>query len=432
MDHFNYYNNMLFAEDVAIKDIAKHFGTPFYCYSTATLVRHYNVFCDAFKEIPTTVCFAIKANSNQSILQTLAQQGAGGDAVSIGEIKRAIAAGISANKIVFSGVGKTKEEMAFALEQNIMQFNVESEPELLALNEVASAKNMQAKIAIRVNPDVDAKTHEKISTGKKENKFGIELSRAREIYKLAATLPGIKVEAVSTHIGSQLTSLEPFEQAFSIISDLVKNLRSDGHQINKIDLGGGLGIPYDMENPPSPVDYATMTINKIKHLDCHLIFEPGRLIAGNAGILVSKVIYVKETPNKNFTIIDAAMNDLIRPSLYDSFHKIIKVDNRNINQDGSDVSNKNGDDNIKFITDIVGPVCETGDIFVKDYEISPLKSGDLLAFRSCGAYGAVMSNNYNSRLLIPEILVKDNECAVIRPRKTYEDLINDDVIAPWL
>ncbi|MCH2037940.1 MAG: diaminopimelate decarboxylase [Rickettsiales bacterium] len=417
MDHFNYQDNILHAEDVAIPKIAKAVGTPFYCYSTATLVRHYHVFADAFKKIPTTICFAIKANSNQSVLKTLANEGAGGDAVSEGEIRRAIAAGIPAKKIVFSGVCKTQEEMAYALDQGIMQFNVESEPELLLLNEVALSKSLKAPIAIRINPDVDAKTHEKISTGKKENKFGVAWEQARDIYSKAAALEGIDVQAISTHIGSQLLDLTPFKDAFSRISELVSLLKQDGHHIKRLDLGGGLGIPYNAENPPSPADYADMTIEAVKHLDCELVFEPGRLIAGNSGILVSKVIYVKQSDTKSFTIIDAAMNDLIRPSLYDAYHHIIPV-----------VMNNNPE----FVTDFVGPVCETGDTFAKDYHISSLSAGDVVAFRSAGAYGAVMSNTYNSRLLIPEVLVKGNQFQVIRKRRTYDELIAEDTIADWL
>lgn len=418
MDHFSYKNQELFAEQMRIQTIAEQVGTPFYCYSTATLTRHYHVFADAFKAVPTTICFAIKANSNLSVLKTLAKEGAGGDAVSEGEIRRAIAADIPANKIVFSGVGKTQSEMAYALEEGIMQFNVESENELHDLNQVAQSKGVKAPIAIRINPDVDAKTHAKISTGKKENKFGIAWEQAESMYQLAGSLPHIDVQAISTHIGSQLLELEPFQHAFRKITELVTRLRQQGHQIKRLDLGGGLGIPYAGELPPTPADYAAMTIEAVKHLDCELVFEPGRLIAGNAGILVSSVVYVKESQERIFTILDAAMNDLIRPSLYDAYHEIIPV----VQEESRAV----------YTSDIVGPVCETGDTFCKDYTMQQLQKGELVAFRSAGAYGAVMANTYNSRLLVPEILVKEDQFAVVRPRKSYEALLRDDKIATWL
>lgn len=416
MDHFTYKNNYLHAEDVAIEKIAEEVGTPFYCYSKATLTRHYNVFADAFSAVDTTICFAVKANSNLAVLKTLADLGAGGDCVSEGEIRRCLAAGISAGKIVFSGVGKTKSELAYALKQGIMQINIESEAELEALNEVAKSLGVKASVAFRVNPDVDAGTHDKISTGRKEDKFGIDLHNARAIYAKAAKMEGIKIRAVATHIGSQLVSLAPFEKAFSKIKELVITLRADGHEISHLDLGGGLGIPYKQQDIPSPAEYAKMTIKTVKELGCKLAFEPGRLICGNAGILVAQVIYLKKGDNRNFLIVDAAMNDLIRPTLYDAHHDIIPV----VKGNGHEVN-----------MDIVGPICETGDVFAKNRKLPEMAGGDLIAIRSCGAYGAVMSSEYNSRLLIPEVMVNEDKYAVIRPRESYDDMLGRDRIPEW-
>ena len=419
MDHFRYQNHILYAEDVPIPRIAEEVGTPFYCYSSATLTRHYTVFAEAFSAIPTLVCYSVKANSNLAVLKTLANCGSGADVVSEGEIRRARAASISANKIVFSGVGKTKEEMAYALDEGILQFNVESVAELEALNEVAISKNTQAPIAFRINPDVDAGSNDKITTGRKEDKFGIAWEQARDIYASAGKMDGIRVEAINTHIGSQLVRLEPFQAAFRRIRELVQLLRQDGHNITRLDLGGGLGIPYDQENPPSPADYAAMTIAEVKDLDCSLIFEPGRLIAGNSGILVSKVIYLKDTGHRHFAIIDAAMNDLVRPSMYDAYHEIIPV--------------QHAEKNVESIAyDVVGPVCETGDTFARLRELPVLSQGDLVAFRTCGAYGAVMASTYNSRLMIPEILVNGKDFATIRPRPTYDDMLQKDVLPEWV
>lgn len=425
MDHFAYKNNILHAEDVAIDEIAKKVATPFYCYSTATLQRHYNVFMDSFRNsgVKVNLCFAVKANSNLAVIKTLAKLGAGGDAVSIGEIMRCLAAGIPGNKIVFSGIGKTRDELKFALENNIMQINIESEPELYLLNEIAISMGVKAPVAFRVNPDIDAGTHDKISTGRKHDKFGIEWERVQGIYKEAAQMPGIKIQGVATHIGSQLTKLDPFRKAFAKVRGLVENLRADGINITHLDLGGGLGIPYKDGEIPSPEDYAKTVLAEVEGLGCELTFEPGRLICGNAGILVSSVIYTKETSSRKFLIIDAAMNDLVRPALYDAYHEIVAVSCQ-----VSGVSDRNS-----FETyDVVGPICETGDIFAKQRELPPFAPGDLIAIRSSGAYGAVMSSEYNSRLLIPEVMVNGAEMAVIRPRSSYDEMLARDKIPDWL
>jgi len=421
MHHFEYRDGELWAEDVRVSDIAAEVGTPFYCYSTATLVRHYRVFAEAFEGQKALVCFAVKANSNQAVLRTLAREGAGADVVSEGELRRAVEAGIPGERIVFSGVGKTRDEMALALDVGIHQFNVESEPELKALSEVAVAKGKEAPIAIRVNPDVDARTHEKISTGKKENKFGIPWSRAREIYAQAASLPGIRIVGVDVHIGSQLTDLEPFREAFARVVGLVETLRADGHDIRRLDLGGGLGIPYESatEAPPSPAHYAKLVHELTASIDCEIVLEPGRLIAGNAGILVTSVIYVKEGESRRFVILDAAMNDLLRPSLYDAYHEIIPV---RAATDGA----------VTEAVDVVGPVCETGDVFAKARALPPLAEGDEVAILSAGAYGAVMASTYNSRPLVPEVLVKDGAFAVIRLRPDIKALIAQDSMPSWL
>ena len=420
MRHFAYRDGEMFAEDVPVARIAQEVGTPFYCYSTATLERHFDVFSQALEGQDALVCFAVKSNSNQAVLSTLARRGAGADVVSMGELKRALAAGIPAERIVFSGVGKTREEMAAGLQAGIYQFNVESEPELYALSEVASGLGLTANIAFRVNPDVDAKTHAKISTGKAENKFGISWEQAREIYAKAAKLPGIRVVGVDVHIGSQLTELEPFEEAFARVGKLIQMLREDGHTIERADLGGGLGIPYyeDSVAPPLPVAYGAM-VNRITHnWGVRLILEPGRLIVGNAGILVSKVIYVKHGTKKTFVVVDAAMNDLIRPSLYEAHHDIAPV------VQASALTPR-------VTATVVGPVCETGDTFATDRTLPEVKEGDLVVFHSAGAYGAVMASTYNTRLLVPEVLVKGDEFAVVRPRPTYDDLIGLDRLPHW-
>jgi len=419
MDYFDYQQGEIYAEDLPVSTIAQQVGTPFYCYSTETLVRHYDIFCAAFTDHDFLLCYSVKANSNQAIIKTLADQGSGADVVSEGELRRALQAGIPADKIVFSGVAKTQQEMAFALAQGIFQFNVESEPELHLLSQTAVRMGKVAAIAFRINPDVDAKTHAKISTGKSENKFGVPWTKAREIYAEAAALPGIHVQGVDLHIGSQLNDLAPFEQAFRRIVGLVEDLRADGHDITVLDLGGGLGISYDRASsrPPLPLEYGEMVKNIVGHLNCKIIIEPGRLLVGNAGILVSRVIYVKQGEGRKFLIIDAAMNDLVRPSMYDAFHEIIPV-----RETGADVS----------ACDVVGPVCETGDTFARGRDMPALKAGDLVVIRTAGAYGAVMSSTYNTRPLIPEVLVKGAEYAVIRPRPNYEDIIGLDRMPDWL
>ena len=421
MDHFIYKNGVLHAEDVAIPDIVASVGAPFYVYSTATLTRHFQLFDDALAGMDHLVCYAMKAASNQAILQTLAKLGAGMDVVSGGEYARARAAGVPGERIVFSGVGKTRGEMRLALTGGIRQFNVESEPEMVVLSAVATDLGVKAPITIRVNPDVDAKTHAKIATGKSENKFGIPISRAREVYAQAATLPGVDVIGIDVHIGSQLTQLEPFELAYQKVAELTETLRADGHNIRRLDLGGGLGIPYTRSNeaPPLPTDYGAMVKRVLGHLNCEIEIEPGRLIAGNAGILVSQVIYVKEGEDRKFLILDAAMNDLIRPAMYDAHHDIEPV-----------IEPQAGAERAKY--DVVGPVCESGDTFAKGREMAQMTAGDLIAFRSAGAYGAVMSSEYNTRPLIPEVMVNGSEFAVIRSRPSFDEIINRDTIPEWL
>ena len=421
MDHFLYRDGILHAEDVAIPSIAAAVGTPFYVYSAATLTRHWRLFDEALSPLPHLVCFAVKSNSNLAVLKLLGSLGAGMDVVSGGEYRRALAAGVPGNRIVFSGVGKTKQEMALALTHGIRQFNVESEPELLALSEVAAAMGATAPITLRVNPDVDAKTHEKISTGKSENKFGIPIAKARAVYALAATLPGIEVVGVDVHIGSQLTDLAPFEQAYQKVADLTRALRADGHDIRRLDLGGGLGIPYTRSNevPPLPSDYGAMVKRVVGDLGCEIVIEPGRLISGNAGLLVSSVIYLKQGEGRDFLILDAAMNDLVRPAMYGAHHDIVPV-----------VEPAPGLESAPH--DVVGPVCETGDTFAKARALPVLAPGDLVAFRSAGAYGAVMASEYNTRPLIPEVLVQGDHFAVIRARPTFDEILSRDTIPEWL
>jgi diaminopimelate decarboxylase len=367
------------------------------------------------------VCYAMKANSNQAVLKVLADLGAGMDVVSGGEYARAKAAGVPGDRIVFSGVGKTREEIRAALSGGIRQFNIESEPEMLAISQVATSLGVTAPVTIRVNPDVDARTHEKIATGKSENKFGIPIARAREVYALAASLPGLEVIGIDVHIGSQLVELEPFEQAYKKVAELTRTLRADGHDIRRLDLGGGLGIPYTRSNeaPPLPLDYGALIKRSVEGLDVEVEIEPGRLIAGNAGLLVSSVIYLKEGEGRNFLILDAAMNDLVRPSMYSAHHDIDPV-----------IEPAPGTERAAF--DIVGPVCESGDTFAKGRESTPLAAGDLVAFRSAGAYGAVMASEYNTRPLIPEVLVKGDQFAVIRHRPTFDEMINRDIVPEWL
>ena len=421
MHHFDYKNGALHAEDIAITALADKIGTPFYCYSASTIRRHIQVFSQAFSGLDILVCYAIKANSNQAVLRLLADEGAGMDVVSGGELARALAAGVPGNKITFSGVGKTSEEIRDALAVNIFCFNVESEAELDAISKIAVQMGKQANISLRVNPDVDARTHVKISTGRAENKFGVALSRARAVYARAAKLPGLRVTGVDMHIGSQLTELEPFDEAFSLLAQLVSDLRNDGHEISHVDCGGGLGIPYhEGEDPESfhPDRYAAIIRKHFADLNCKLVFEPGRLIVGNAGVLVTRVLYVKAGENKNFIIVDAGMNDLIRPTLYDAWHDIIPVI--------LDSSRKN------ITADIVGPVCETGDYLALDRGISEVKAQELLCVLTAGAYGAVQSGTYNTRPLIPEVMVDGDRSAVIRPRPSIQDLIALDRLPDWL
>jgi diaminopimelate decarboxylase len=421
MDHFLYRNGALYAEDVPLSEIAAVVGTPFYCYSTATLERHFKLFDEALAGMDHLVCYAMKAASNVAILKTLAALGAGMDVVSGGEYLRAKAAGVPGERIVFSGVGKTEAEMRLALEGGVRQFNVESEPEMEVLNRVALDLGMVAPITVRVNPDVDAKTHAKIATGKSENKFGIPITRAREVYAHAARLPGLQVVGIDVHIGSQLTDLEPFRQAYRKVAELTEVLRADGHRIERLDLGGGLGIPYERSNaaPPLPIDYGAMIREELGHLGCEIEIEPGRLIVGNAGVMVSQVIYVKQGEGRDFLIVDGAMNDLIRPAMYDAHHDIVPV-----------MEPVPGD--TSHVYDVVGPVCETGDTFARQRAMPAVSAGDLIAFRSAGAYGAVMASEYNTRPLIPEVLVKGDQFAVIRPRPTFDEMINRDTIPVWL
>ena len=422
MNQFDSRVGVLHAEDVPLPAIAAEVGTPFYCYSTATLVRHYQVFARAFADTSALVCYAMKANSNQAVLKTLAGLGAGMDVVSEGELRRARAAGVPGARITFSGVGKTAREIALALDEGILCFNIESEPELEAVSSIARQKGMTAPVSIRVNPDVDARTHHKISTGKSENKFGIPISRARAVYAHAAQLPGIRVTGVDMHIGSQITDLEPFDDAFALLADFVRELRADGHQIDHVDLGGGLGIPYrEGEDPDSyhPERYAEIVKKNANSLGCMLVFEPGRLIVGNAGVLVTQVLYVKRGDGKTFVIVDGAMNDLVRPTLYDAHHDVKPVK----------AATAGGP---RLVADVVGPVCETGDYLALARDLPETTPGDLLAVMSAGAYGAVQAGTYNSRLLVPEVLVNGADWAVIRPRGSYDELIGLDRIPGWL
>ena len=421
MDHFTYIDGTLHAENVSLQLIAESVGTPVYVYSTATLLRHYRLFQQALSPSPHLICFSVKSLSNVAILKLLADMGAGMDVVSVGEYRKARAAGVPGDRIVFSGVGKTRDEMSYALGNGIRQFNVESEAELRALSQIATGMGSIAPVTIRINPDVDARTHAKIATGKAENKFGIPLSRARSTYALAARLPGISIVGIDVHIGSQLTDLAPFEDAYRKVAELTEVLRSDGHSIERLDLGGGLGIPYSRSNeaPPLPIDYGSMVRKTVGYLGCEIEIEPGRLISGNAGILLARVIYIKKGEDRDFVIVDAAMNDLVRPALYDAHHDIVSVEEPKPNS-------------AVHTVDVVGPVCETGDTFARSRALPPLAEGDLVAFRSAGAYGAVMASEYNTRPLVPEVLVKGEQYAVIRARPSYEEMISRDILPAWL
>ncbi len=419
MHHFAYRSGVLHAEDVNLRELAEEVGTPFYCYSTATLERHYRVMSEAFAGTDHMICYAMKANSNQAVIKTMAALGAGMDVVSEGELRRALAAGVPARKIVFSGVGKTAREMALALKEGIACFNVESEPELELLATIAQRTGQRATVSIRVNPDVDARTHHKITTGKAENKFGVSYARAPEVYARAAALTALDVAGIDMHIGSQITELEPFEQAFKVMAELARDLKARGHNIRHLDLGGGLGVPYKGTNdvPPHPDEYAAMVKRTLGGLGLKYVLEPGRMIVGNAGILVSRVIYIKEGDEKSFVIQDAAMNDLIRPTLYEAWHDIIPV------------AEPVGE--VMMEADVVGPVCETGDYLATSRRLPRLAAGDLLATMTAGAYGAVQAGTYNTRPLVPEVLVKDGKWSLVRPRQTYEELIGLDRLAGW-
>ena len=421
MDHFNYRAGILHAEDVALPEIAVSVGTPFYVYSAATLRRHFQVFDEALAGMEHLVCYAMKANSNIAVLKLLGDMGAGMDVVSAGEYLRAKAAGVPGERIVFSGVGKTREEMRIALEGGIRQVNLESEPEMVALQEVAASLGVTVPVTIRVNPDVDARTHAKIATGKSENKFGIPIAKARAAYAEVALQPNLKVVGIDVHIGSQLTELDPYRAAYAKVAELTEQLRADGHEITRLDLGGGLGIPYEANNtaPPLPSDYGAVVRETVGHLGCEIEIEPGRLIAGNAGLMVTRTIYVKQGEGRQFLILDAAMNDLVRPAMYEAHHDIVPV-----------VAPAPGTEQERY--DIVGPVCESGDTFAKGRSLAPVGPEDLIAFRSAGAYGAVMSSEYNSRPLIPEVLVDGDRFAVIRARPSYEEMLARDTVPDWL
>jgi diaminopimelate decarboxylase len=421
MHHFAYRNGVLHAEAVNLIDLAQSVGTPFYCYSTATLTRHYRVFAGAFADVEALICYAMKANSNQAVIKTLAELGAGADVVSGGELQRARLAGIAPEKIMFSGIGKTPAELALAIDEGILCVNVESEAELTLLSSIAASKGRTARISVRVNPDIDARTHAKIATGKAENKFGIPISRAREVYALAAKLPGLQVTGVDMHIGSQITELAPFDDAFALLADFVRSLREDGHTISHVDLGGGLGIPYgdNDEPPPDPDAYAAMVKRATRDLNCTLVFEPGRLLVGNAGILVARVLYLKRGEAKTFVIVDAGMNDLIRPTLYEAHHDIWPVLEPEPTARG-------------MTADVVGPVCESGDFLALDRALPELRPGDLVAVMTAGAYGAVQAGTYNTRPLVAEVLVHQGQWALVRPRIETSDLIALDRLPPWL
>jgi len=421
MNHFHYIDGILHAEGVPIPRIVEEVGTPFYCYSTATLERHYNVFAKAFDEIDAKICYALKANSNQAVLKTLARLGAGADVVSAGELKRALAVGIPPEKIMFSGVGKTREEIILSLKTGIFCLNVESIPELYEISSCADELGLEAPISIRINPDIEAGGHEKITVGRKTDKFGIDWEEAEAAYKLAASLPGIKITGIDMHIGSQIENLEPFDKAFSRLGGLITTLREYGHSIDHVDLGGGLGIPYRKDNnpPPEPAAYGETVMKHVRQLDCEIVFEPGRMIAGNAGILVGSVIYAKEAGDKTFLIADTAMNDLIRPTLYEAWHEIRPVEEAIL-------------ENPMVYGDLVGPVCETGDFIARERQLPALGPGDLFAIGSAGAYGAVQASTYNTRALVPEVLVKDDEFHVVRPRIEVDELIAMDVLPSWL
>jgi len=422
MNHFELQGGELFCEGVPLAEIAAAVGTPVYVYSSATLERHYTVLRDALVDAglrDPLIAFAVKANSNLAVLRTLARLGAGADVVSEGEIRRALAAGVPPERIVFSGVGKTEAEIEFALQTGVAEINVESEPELRLIDQVAQRLGKRAVVAIRVNPDVEAGGHAKISTGKAENKFGVSFAEAERLYANAANMAGVKLVGVACHIGSQITDLGPMEAAFAKMRGLVERLRGEGMRLERLDLGGGLGVPYfNQPTPPEPDAYAAMIARVVEGLDVQLAFEPGRMIAANAGVLVAQVLHIHHRPEgRRFLVLDAAMNDLVRPAMYDAFHDIRPLRPRQ----GEPV-----------VYDVVGPVCETGDTFTRDRALAPLEPGDLIAFMSAGAYGAAMASEYNSRPLVPEVLVKGDRWAVVRPRPSYEEMLARERPAPWL
>ena len=422
MNHFELKDGELSCEDVPLRAVAEAVGTPVYVYSTATLERHYTVLREALRGAglgEPLIAFAVKANSNVAVLKTLARLGAGADVVSEGEIRRALAAGVAPGRIVFSGVGKTAEEIAFALQAGVAEINVESEPELKLVDEVARGRGERARIAIRVNPDVEAGGHAKIATGKAENKFGVSFAEAERLYANASNAAGLSPVGVACHIGSQITDLAPMEAAFRKMRGLVERLRGQGLAVERLDLGGGLGVPYfNQPEPPGPADYAAMIGRVMDGLDIDYAFEPGRVIAANAGVLIARVLHVNARPEgRNFLVLDAAMNDLLRPAMYEAYHDIRPVRPR----DGAPV-----------VYDVVGPVCETGDTFTRGRALPPIEAGDLIAFMTAGAYGAAMASEYNSRLLVPEVLVKGADFAVVRPRETYEAMLARERPAPWL
>jgi diaminopimelate decarboxylase len=413
MNYFDYRENELWCEEVPITDIAEQVGTPFYLYSTRTLKRHYDVFDSAFNALPHIVCFSVKANSNLAILKIFINEGAGVDIVSGGELYRALRAGVDPGKVVYSGVGKREDEIRYALESDILMFNVESSQELEVINSCAEAMKKKARISLRVNPDVDPLTHPHISTGLKKNKFGIDIERSLDEYRRATKLKYVDIVGVDCHIGSQITEVSPFADALDRLKELISLLRRDGLGIQYLDLGGGLGISYDQETPPHPEEYAKVIIDKSKDIGCAFILEPGRVLVGNAGVLVSRVLYTKQNSEKNFVIVDAGMNDLLRPSLYDSYHHIQPVI-----KEGRET----------YVADVVGPICESGDYIAKERVLPELKRGDLVAVMSSGAYSFSMSSNYNSRPRVPEVLVKDGQFFIIKRRETYEDLIRGESV----
>jgi len=419
MSWFEYRNRVLCAESVSLAHIAEEVGTPSYCYSTAALKANYEEFADAFRDRDVLIAYSVKANANQAVVATLSACGAGADVVSGGELQRALAAGVPGSQIVFSGVGKTGEEMSAGLAAQVHQFNLESKTQLESLSEIASKQKSEARVAFRVNPDVDAMTHEKIATGRRTDKFGVPIGEARALYALARSLPGIEVVGVDLHIGSQLTDLEPFKKAFSRLAELVNDLRADGHNIRHIDLGGGLGVRYRDERPPTVSSYAELVDQLLGGLGCQLILEPGRALVADAGILLSRVIEVKQTSERVFVIIDAAMNDFLRPALYDAWHPIDPV------SEPQPAANRD-------IVDVVGQVCESGDVFGRAREMPPLSPGDLIAIGAAGAYGAVMASDYNTRPLVAEVMVNGERVAVVRPRVQVAELIGRDRLPGWL